>query len=144
VCVLLVLVWCPAVLIFLLKVVRFIKTYYTRARVLRADPDTVAAPVQYRADLVNTEYQAAVRKLDAQYHSHIADPEERPLTRRLSSFLPVQGLVFGQFAWGSKALHDILTETAHSAAYKCWRQAGAGLARGCRLRLRLQVSAPLG
>jgi hypothetical protein len=67
-----------------LKVVRFIKTYYTRARVLRADPDTVAAPVQYRADLVNTEYQAAVRKLDAQYHLHIADPEERPLTRRLS------------------------------------------------------------
>jgi hypothetical protein len=108
-----------------LKVVRFIKPYYTRARVLRADPDTVAAAVQYHADLVNTEYQAAVRKLDAQSHSHIADPEERPLTRRLSSFPPVQGLVFGQFGGASKAVHDLLTETAQSATYKCWRQAGA-------------------
>jgi hypothetical protein len=37
-----------------LKVVRLIKTYYTRTRVLRTDPDTVAAPVQCRADPVNT------------------------------------------------------------------------------------------
>jgi hypothetical protein len=49
-----------------LKIVRYIKSHYTQARVTQAGPATVAPPVQHRADLVNAEYQAAVRKLDVQ------------------------------------------------------------------------------
>jgi hypothetical protein len=105
-----------------LKTVRFIPAYYTQARVTRADR---AAPIEHRAELVHEEYAKSIAALDRTFYPHIAEPAARPLTQRLHEYPRVVGLVFGQFGGGSTSVHALLKETANSAAFKHWRQAGA-------------------
>ena len=78
-----------------------------------------------RADLVASEYEASARRLDARFHSAIADPAGRPILQRLRSYPPPTGICIGAFAEASPGSHLLLRDVAHTAAERHWREAGA-------------------
>ena len=67
----------------------------------------------------------AAKGLDALHHSHIADPEARPILGRLRGYGKVLGLVWGAFGEASANVHTLLAATAKAAATRFWREAGA-------------------
>ena len=78
-----------------------------------------------RADLVAAEYDASARRLDARFHSAIADPAGRPVLQRLRSYPPPTGLCVGAFAEASPGIHLLLRDVAQTASVRHWREAGA-------------------
>ena len=81
--------------------------------------------VELRARAVDGEYTASARKLDDKHFSHIADPDQRDIIRRLREYPLVHGLAVGAFGEMSPELHALLQAVAASAAEEHWRTAGA-------------------
>jgi hypothetical protein len=105
------------------KLIRFTESRYRRSDVA---PDArAAAAVSRRADAVHAEYVRHARELDERHHGGIADPDARPIYQRLLSYPRVVGLSMGVFAEASPDVHKLCTATAHAAALRGWRAAGA-------------------
>ena len=117
------------------KGVHFGPTRYQQAWVL-ADGDTRRSHggcVDRRAALVHREYAGHARTLDRAHHGAVADPDARPIFRRLTQEFPlVRGHVFGAFRECSRDVHALLHETAAAASAREWRECGATSADAAR------------
>ena len=89
-------------------------------------------PLEHRASLVRTEYEAAAAALDARTaawyrRTGTAAPVGAPTAVDiLASFPPVRGLVFGSTACGgSREVGVLLAQAASSSAQRQWRSLGA-------------------
>ena len=80
------------------------------------------------------DYERAARRLDRRHHGVDPDAVVRgavppgPILARLRSFPPVRGLVWGDCAEASPAVHELLTHAAATGAERLWRR------MGCRSR----------
>ena len=79
--------------------------------------------VERRTGKLLGEHKRLLEKLDRRHHG-AQQGQEGPLVRRLNSYGPLIGLVFGAFQEGSKDLHALLGTMADS------QLRAKGLARG--------------
>jgi hypothetical protein len=85
-----------------------------------AQADTRRGAAKRRADALPAEYAAKARRLDSRF-SHTPAGAVGPVERRLLSFGPVRGLVFGHWAEGTAHVDDLLAGCARAGAEMHWR-----------------------
>ena len=82
---------------------------------------TRSAAVERRAAAIPSEAAAKARQLDRRFCGTAAG-ELGPVERRLNTYGPVRGLVFGHWCEASQHVEALLSGCAHSGAQRLWAQ----------------------